>query len=280
MRTQPKQNPTLSQIAGRSVYELHSDKKARQAEEIIRRGISLKAKIEKAGRDWSAFEATDELLKEGIPAPKVKKLNRQIAFTTNSFLDLLIGPFHAKTDNPQTLVSVPADLVIGAPWQGHESKSRKEAVSFFKKFDKWTAESEPLLGATGTWYEPFPLIRAGEGKNRVSLAQEHRLPYWSQVFHYKMAPPKSLILRPVFFSKHWLLQCSDEHYFPGGSDSPFKIRRNEFLVAFPSLTLPLLSLYGVKTGRPVFRIALNTRFKLHMLNFLRGSLLANAFSPW
>lgn len=280
MRTQPVKNPTLSQIAGRPVYELHSDKKAQLTEDIIRRGISLKAKIEKAGRNWSVYEDTDELLKAGIPAPKIKKLNQQIAFATNSFLDLLIGPFYAQKHRSQTLVSMPADLVIGAPWQGHEPKNRKEAISFFKDSDKWTAESEPLLGAKGSWYYPFPLIRAGEGKNRVSLAQEHQIPYLSQVFHYEVAPPESLTLRRVIFSKHWLLQCSDEHYYPGVTDSPFKIKQNEFLVAFPSLTLPLLSLYGVKTGRPVFRIAPKIRFKCHMLNFLRGSLLANAVSPW
>jgi hypothetical protein len=269
-----------SQTVGTVVYVLKLDEAAKDAEDIIRQGISLKKLIEQAGSNWNAHTGTTELVSLGIPVPKEKALGKNYVLMPDAYVELLISPFYEFSSDEKKLISISAELVAGAPWCGHTQKNRADVLELFAKFDKDTVQGGTALGALAHWYKPFPLVQAGEGKNRVSLAQEHNIPYLAQSFTRKLVPPNTLTIRRVFFSRHVLLKCSNAKHLSINADTPFRLNGGEFLIPFPELTVPLMKLYGVKERRGVLRFFIGYRFKRHMLGFLRSKSYPGVSSPW
>lgn len=267
-----------SQALGAPVYVMELDKAAKEAEAVIRDAIALKASIEKAGSNWATHTATADLIKLGIPVPRNKSLGGNYVMMADAFAELLVSPFYEFTKDDKKLISISANLVAGAPWQGHAQKSRKEALELFAEFNEDTAKDSTRIGALAHWYKPFPFIQAGEGKNRVSLAQAHNIPYLAQNQTRQMLDASTLAIRKVWFSNHWLLQCSSANQISGGADAPFRLKEGEFLIPFPKLTVQLMKQYGVQERSRVFRFFLGYRFKRHMLQFLQSKSYGR--SPW
>ncbi|MEE4678406.1 hypothetical protein V2K56_01960 [Pseudomonas alliivorans] len=290
MKSKLSLNKSLSLTFGKDVYELTCDQEANEAAQFIRKGILFKAELEAAARDWGACSVSvkEKLIAIGVPVPKKFTSKQAFALDTGAFLDALICPFYREINHKPTLsdtplINISADLVIGASWQTYSPMNFLQAKTLFQSLDSQTVNPD-LQGSTeyayGDWYSPFPVIKAGEGKNRVSLASQHCIAYLTRAHQYEFAPAYTLSLHKVMFSDYWVLKCSDSKYWPGETLPAFALTRNKTIIALPKITLELLRLYGVQEGRRTFQFGIYRKFRRCMLAWLTNTTGGATSSPW
>lgn len=67
-------------------------------------------------------------------------------------------------------------VVTGGTWKPQWFETPQEFDVFASRLEQATLDDEPLVRSTTDWIKPFPLLIAGEGKNRVETYQEVKRP--------------------------------------------------------------------------------------------------------
>lgn len=158
-----------SQTVGAVVYVLKLDEAAKDAEDIIRQGISLKKLIEQAGSNWNAHTGTTELISLGIPVPKEKALGKNYVLMPDAYVELLISPFYEFSSDEKKLISISAELVAGGRWQvlhgaGTPRKIEQMCLSFSQSLIRIPYKEEQPWEPWRTGISPSLWFRQAKGK--------------------------------------------------------------------------------------------------------------------
>lgn len=159
---------------------------------------------------------------------------------SEAFIRWFFGPFW-RSSLESDLCRVTAWACVG--WNRHQRASMPadDALRLARQLDDHT-RGDDSQRAIGHWFEPFPLVLMGEGKNRVDLYREHDLPLLVQLRIAALAPAASLMLKPVLGCDNLVaLECLDASFWRDGERIA--------LLPFPDLAVPLLRAYGVQWAR-------------------------------
>jgi hypothetical protein len=125
-----------------------------------------------------------------------------------------------------------------------------EFEAFADSLDACTRLGDPALGSTTQWLEPFPLLWATEGKNRVQLYQDLERPMPTLALPCRFLPAESLRLyRSVLNDSVWLLRWVDEAMPTAWAARMARHDTGPIVMPFPDEGVPLLLSYGVKADR-------------------------------
>lgn len=225
--------------------------------------IHLKRKYEAIARGWASFPKDErKCLERQNLQPQTHSTTGQLvyAFEPDKFIFATLGinSWGHASYNPKgsQLASVDSWFVAGGlrkkKWFNFD---RNEFQQLIPVFDAATSSDNSGNGSFTSWLKPFPLLWAGEGKNRIQSYQDTNNDLFTSVTTCEFLPAASLRLyQSVFNNSVWLLR------YVGGIDSNWdqRIQRHsgykehgfdKAILPFPEVGVPLLLKYGVKVDR-------------------------------
>lgn len=241
----------------------HLPRKLTFAPEVARLGrnvILLKRQYEQIARSWATLTASErQMYERSNMAPELNETTRRYVYALEparfilSALGLSTG-LHAGyvAESPCTRMEVDPWLVAGGL-----RKSRwidmppHDFLSFADELDQATAHDEPA-GSSTSWLDPFPLLWAKEGKNRIQMYQDLQRPLLTSVEVCRFMPPEALRLhKSVIDNSVWMLRYVEEALPVAWAAKMYRqgvISGSSRVLPFPQIAVPLLLQYGVKVG--------------------------------
>ncbi len=224
---------------------------------MARQVLELKLKFEHVARQWFDFDAGERRACEtqGL-APEIDKRTGEPIYALSPHVFVLGTLGMGKRQwmyrstrelaDAEGIRKVDPWVVAGATRKPAWFETPDEFEVFASRLDQATLDGEPLVRSTTEWIKPFPLLIAGEGKNRVETYQKVQRPLVTHVTVREFVPAKTLRLyRSIWNSSVWLLRVVgdeptwwSENLEPGYSVLPF-----------PEVGVPLLQAYGVEVDR-------------------------------
>lgn len=126
-----------------------------------------------------------------------------------------------------------------------------EFLGFADELDNATAQGDTPESSTH-WLKPFPLLWAGEGKNRIQMYQDTQRPLLTNADACQFLPPGALRLyRSVVDDSVWMLRFIEEALSPDWATRMMRMGASPKaqVLPFPKVAVPLLLHYGVKVDR-------------------------------
>lgn len=223
--------------------------------------ISLKQRFEKIARSWPTLSAEGRRQYElAHMAPELNETTGQFVYALqpDHFILSLMGMrrwLHAcyEVEQQNALIEVDPWLVAGGlRKQSWISMLPSTFLDFADALDRATFDKDSSVGSFTHWLKPFPLLWAGEGKNRVESYQETERQLLTNVEVCRFLPSQSLRLyKSAINDTVWLVR------YVGELSSEWTSRMDRYgepstpmqVLPFPDLAVPLLQRYGVKIDR-------------------------------
>ncbi len=224
---------------------------------LARKVIDFKLQLENVARQWFDFDAGERRACEaqGL-APEIDKRTGDPIYALSPHVFVLgtlgMGKRRWMYCSTRELVEeagtkeVDPWLVVGATRKPEWFDPPQEFDVFASRLDQETLAGNPLVMSTTEWIKPFPLLIAGEGKNRVETYQKEGRPLITHVTVREFVPASTLRLyRSIWNSSVWLLRVVGEeaNWWSEGLEPGYSV------LPFPDVGVPLLQAYGVQVDR-------------------------------
>ena len=197
--------------------------------ELIKKIVELKTKVEGD-------------ISKRIKAEGAKCAPSNIVLNPYDFTRKIFPFYHGDVMSTTGTSLVSPELVIGGTYRNYAHVTVNQ--NYLNNINNAASQGidTPIYYKLGN----FPLYIAWEGKNRVSLFKEHGVDIVCKERLTAYPDAKSLEIHKALFRKNvYFLSCKDERFIHRESHCQ--------QIYFPDYILPLLKLYGVKEGRPVFK---------------------------
>lgn len=160
-------------------------------------------------------------------------------------------------------VTVDPSLVVGGTYRNYRGVSVSRQYLNDINLNSSNDIDRPIYHKVGD----FPLYIAWEGKNRVEIFREAELPIVCDLKHTTYPSADDLVIHKALFAKGvYFLTCNDKKFIHR--------QNNCEQIYFPEYIVPLLKEYGVKEGKPVFKL-FSTKSRKRVLVELSTSIMRN-----